>query len=166
MVFLNLPLFDAVIFSLMVSTLIGIAFVDYHTMQIPLLFLLFGIGIIIVLIFKKKHLYIICSVGYICRRNHTINDSGALWLITKRQGMGFGDIQMGIVLGAWLGPMRMALTLFLASVLSLLAWIGVSLVQGFDKNRAIPMGPFLSVAGTGIYIGSFYYPELFHLLII
>jgi len=70
------------------------------------------------------------------------------------------------VLGAWLGPMRMALTLFLASVLSLLAWIGVSLVQGFDKNRAIPMGPFLSVAGTGIYIGSFYYPELFHLLII
>ena len=164
--FLNLPLFDAVIFSLMVSTLIGIAFVDYHTMQIPLLLILFGIGIIIVSIFKKS-IYISSALwGIFVGGIIPLMIVGALWLITKRQGMGFGDIQMGIVLGAWLGPMRMALTLFLASVLSLLAWIGVSLVQGFDKNRAIPMGPFLSVAGTGIYIGSFYYPELFHLLII
>ena len=61
---------------------------------------------------------------------------GMLWLITKRQGMGFGDIQMGFVLGAWLGPMRMAITLFFASVLSLIVWIAVSLVHGFDKNRA------------------------------
>ena len=80
--------------------------------------------------------------------------------------MGFGDIQLGIVLGAWLGPMRMALTLFGASVLSLFVWIGVSLLNGFDKDRALPYGPFLSFAGTGVYIGSFYYPEFFHLLII
>jgi leader peptidase (prepilin peptidase)/N-methyltransferase len=91
---------------------------------------------------------------------------GILWIITKRQGMGLGDIQLGIVLGAWLGPMRMALTLFSASVLSLLAWIVVSLVEDFDKNRAMPMAPFLAVAGIGVYIGSFYYPEFFHLLII
>ena len=91
---------------------------------------------------------------------------GILWIFTKRQGMGFGDIQLGIVLGAWLGPMRMALTLFSASVLSLLTWIVVSLVKDFDKNRAMPMAPFLAVAGIGVYIGSFYYPEFFHLLII
>ena len=91
---------------------------------------------------------------------------GALWAITKRQGMGFGDIQMGIVLGAWLGPTRMAITLFSASVLSLLTWLGVSLVRDFDKDRAMPMAPFLSVAGTGTYVGSFYYPEFFHLLIL
>ena len=70
------------------------------------------------------------------------------------------------VLGAWLGPMRMALTLFFASLLSLIAWIIVSIIHGFDKDRAMPLGPFLSVAGIGIYVGSFYYPELFHLLII
>ena len=91
---------------------------------------------------------------------------GALWAVTKRQGMGFGDIQMGIVLGAWLGPTRMAITLFSASVLSLLTWLGVSLVTDFDKDRAMPMAPFLSIAGTGTYVGSFYYPEFFHLLIL
>jgi len=164
--FLNLPLFDAVIFSFMVSILIGISFVDYHTMQIPLLFILAGIGIIILSIFKKS-IYISSALwGIFVGAIIPLMILGLLWLITKRQGMGFGDIQMGIILGAWLGPMRMALTLFLASLLSLLVWVVVSLVQGFDKNRAIPMGPFLSVAGTGVYIGSFYYPELFHLLII
>ena len=108
--FLNLPLFDAVIFSLMVSTLIGIAFVDYHTMQIPLIFILFGIAIITVSIFKKS-IYISSALwGIFVGAIIPLMIVGALWLITKRQGMGFGDIQMGIVLGAWLGPMRMALT--------------------------------------------------------
>jgi prepilin signal peptidase PulO-like enzyme (type II secretory pathway) len=80
--------------------------------------------------------------------------------------MGYGDIQMGIVLGAWLGPIRMALTLFGASVLSLITWIAVSLIHDFNKDRALPLAPFLAIAGIGIYVGSFYYPELFHLLII
>ena len=88
-----------------------------------------------------------------------------MWVITKRQGMGFGDIQLGFVLGAWLGPMRMALTLFFASFLSLLTWIAVSIFKGFDKDRAIPMAPFLTIAAMSIYIGSFYYPDFFYLLI-
>jgi leader peptidase (prepilin peptidase)/N-methyltransferase len=91
---------------------------------------------------------------------------GLTWIITKRQGMGYGDIQLGILLGAWLGPVRMAMTLFSASLLSLITWIAVSLVKGFDKDRAIPLAPFLAVAGIGVYIGSVYYPGFFHLLII
>ena len=135
-------------------------------MQIPLALILIGIGCVLISILKKS-IYISSAVyGIFVGAIIPLMIMGLLWLITKRQGMGFGDIQMGFVLGAWLGPMRMALTLFFASVLSLIVWIAVSLVHGFDKNRAIPMGPFLSLAGTGIYVGSFYYPELFHLLII
>ena len=89
---------------------------------------------------------------------------GSLWLITKRQGMGFGDIQLGFLLGAWLGPMRMAITLFLASSLSLLIWIITSFFKGFNKDRAMPMAPFLSVSGVAIFIVSFYYPKFFQLL--
>ena len=164
--FLNLSLFDAVIFSIITITLIGIAFVDFYTMQIPLALILIGIGCVLISILKKS-IYISSAVyGIFVGAIIPLMIMGLLWLITKRQGMGFGDIQMGFVLGAWLGPMRMALTLFFASVLSLIVWIAVSLVHGFDKNRAIPMGPFLSLAGTGVYVGSFYYPELFHLLII
>ena len=105
-------------------------------------------------------------MGYFC----WCTDSAGNYVNTvdyyQATGNGYGDIQLGIVLGAWLGPMRMALTLFGASLLSLLAWLGVSLFKGFDKDRAIPLGPFLSVAGIGSYIGSFYYPEFFHLFMI
>jgi len=164
--FMNLPVFDAIIFSTITIALVGISITDLFTMQIPLIFILIGLLAILLSIIKKS-IYISSAVyGIFIGAIIPLLIMGLLWLITKRQGMGFGDIQLGFVLGAWLGPMRMALTLFFASVLSLIAWIIISMIHGFDKNRAIPLGPFLSVAGIGIYVGSFYYPELFHLLII
>ena len=164
--FMNLPVFDAIIFSTITIALVGISITDLFTMQIPLIFILIGLLAILLSIIKKS-IYISSAVyGIFVGAIIPVLIMGLLWLITKRQGMGYGDIQLGFVLGAWLGPMRMALTLFFASVLSLIAWIILSMIHGFDKNRAVPLGPFLSVAGIGIYVGSFYYPELFHLLII
>ena len=163
---MNLPVFDAIIFSTITIALVGISIIDLFTMQIPLIFILIGLLAILLSIIKKS-IYISSAVyGIFVGAIIPLLIMGLLWLITKRQGMGYGDIQLGFVLGAWLGPMRMALTLFFASVLSLMAWIIISMIHGFDKNRAMPLGPFLSVAGIGIYVGSFYYPELFHLLII
>jgi len=164
--FMNLPAFNAIIFSTITLALVGISIIDLSTMQIPLIFILIGLLAILLSIIKKS-IYISSAVyGIFVGAIIPVLIMGLLWFITKRQGMGYGDIQLGFVLGAWLGPMRMALTLFFASVLSLIAWIILSMIHGFDKNRAVPLGPFLSVAGIGIYVGSFYYPELFHLLII
>lgn len=164
--FMNLPAFDAIIFSTITIALVGISIIDLFTMQIPLIFILIGLLAILLSIIKKS-IYISSAVyGIFVGAIIPVLIMGLLWFITKRQGMGYGDIQLGFVLGAWLGPMRMALTLFFASVLSLMAWIILSMIHGFDRNRAVPLGPFLSVAGIGIYVGSFYYPELFHLLII
>ena len=164
--FSNLSLVEAGIFSLIFSILVGIAIVDYMTFQIPFVFILAGIvlsiaGVAFNVIFLTAALWGI-FVGAVI----PLMIMGALWIITKRQGMGYGDIQLGFVLGAWLGPMRMAITLFTASVLSLLTWIAVSLTTDFDKDRAMPMAPFLAIAAIGVFIGSFYYPEFFHLLII
>ena len=162
----NLEMPEAIIFSIIAMSLTGISIIDLHTFQIPLVFIIVGLtasiaGILFKVIFLSSALWGIFVGAFI-----PLVIMLLLWSITKRQGMGYGDIQMGIVLGAWLGPMRMALTLFGASLLSLLVWIGVSLVRGFDKDRAIPLGPFLSVAGMGSYIGSFYYPKFFHLLML
>ena len=164
--FTNLTFNEAVIFSGIYTVLLGIAFVDYKTFQIPLLFIILGIILSIAGVLLNNVILESALWGVFVGAVIPLVIMGILWVITKRQGMGFGDIQLGIMLGAWLGPMRMALTLFSASVLSLLAWIAVSLVEDFDKDRAMPMAPFLAVAGIGVYVGSFYYPEFFHLLII
>ncbi len=162
----NLSTFDAVMFSIFVIALLGLSVVDLYTMQIPLLFILGGSCVVLISILKQSIDVPSAVFGIFVGGIIPLLIMGLMWLITKRQGMGYGDIQLGFVLGAWLGPMRMALTLFFASLLSLIAWIIVSIIHGFDKDRAMPLGPFLSVAGIGIYVGSFYYPELFHLLII
>ena len=164
--FSNLSLTEAGIFSLLFSILAGIALVDYMTFQIPLVFILAGIVLAIAGVAFKVIFLTAALWGIFVGAVIPLIIMGVLWIITKRQGMGYGDIQLGFVLGAWLGPMRMAITLFTASVLSLLTWIAVSLTTGFDKNRAMPMAPFLAIAAIGVFIGSFYYPEFFHLLII
>jgi len=148
---LNLDMPEAIVFSVIAMTLAGISVIDYHTFQVPLIFIIIGVitsfvGILFDVIFLSAALWGIFVGAFI-----PLVIVGILWSITKRQGMGYGDIQMGIVLGAWLGPMRMALTLFGASVLSLLAWIGVSLIKGFDKDRAIPLGPFILCRNRGIH---------------
>ena len=162
----NLGIEEAIIFSIIALTLAGISVIDFHTFEIPLIFIIIGVVASIAGIFLKVILLSSAFWGIFVGALIPMVIMLILWGITKRQGMGYGDIQLGIVLGAWLGPMRMALTLFGASLLSLLVWLGVSLFKGFDKDRAIPLGPFLSVAGIGSYIGSFYYPEFFHLLMI
>ena len=80
--------------------------------------------------------------------------------------MGYGDIQLGFVLGIWLGPVRMALTLFGASLLSLVVWLILSAFKGFERDRALPFAPYLVIAGLGTFVGSVYFPSLFHHLII
>ena len=160
----NLGIEEAIIFSIIALTLAGISVIDFHTFEIPLIFIIIGVVASVAGIFLKVILLSSAFWGIFVGALIPMAIMLILWGITKRQGMGYGDIQLGIVLGAWLGPMRMALTLFGASLLSLLAWLGVSLFKGFDKDRAIPLGPFLSVVGIGSYIGSFYYPEFFHFL--
>ena len=164
--FLKMPINDAIIFSLISSTLVAIGVVDFYTMQIPLLFIIAGTIFTFAGIVIGEIAWISVFWGVFVGAVIPSIILAITWLISKRQGMGFGDIQMGIVLGAWLGPVRMALTLFGASVLSLITWVLISVYKGFDSNRALPFAPFLAVTGIGIYIGSVYYPSFFHLLII
>ena len=163
--FSKLPITEAILFSSVAAMLIAIGLVDLHTMQIPLLFILGGILLALAGFFLGLITWTAVLWGIFIGVVIPGMIMGITWLITKRQGMGYGDIQLGIVLGAWLGPMRMALTLFGAAVLSLFIWIFVSIHKGFDRDRALPFAPFLAAAGIGIYIGSVYYPSFFHLFI-
>ncbi len=161
----NLGLIDSILFSFISSILLAIGMVDLFTMQIPVIFILIGslfnVGGIIFGNIKLSSAFWGIFIGSIL----PLLIMGLTWIITKRQGMGFGDIQLGLVLGVWLGPMRMAITLFLASLVSLFVWLFLSFVRGFDRDRALPFAPFLSLSGIAIYISSVYYPSFFNIFI-
>lgn len=62
-------------------------------------------------------------------------------------GMGFGDVKLALVLGAWLGWQQGLLGLLLALCLG--SVVGLALLAFADKTRkdAIPFGPYLCLSG-------------------
>jgi prepilin signal peptidase PulO-like enzyme (type II secretory pathway) len=50
----------------------------------------------------------------------------------------------------------MALTLFGASFISLLVWLGISARKGLNKNRALPFAPFLISSAGLVFVIDFY----------
>lgn len=67
-------------------------------------------------------------------------------LVTGKEGMGFGDFKLLAMLGAWLGWQLLPIVILLSSFSG--ALIGLSLIAlGRDKDRPIPFGPYLAVAG-------------------
>lgn len=71
-------------------------------------------------------------------------------LFTKREGMGFGDVELFGMIGAFLGYKPILLILFLSSFIGTIVGIPVIMMKR-DKYFPMPFGPFISLA-TIIYI--------------
>jgi leader peptidase (prepilin peptidase)/N-methyltransferase len=75
-------------------------------------------------------------------------------LITKREGMGGGDIKLLAMLGAFLGWKSLFFILFVSSLLGAVVGISVMIVRGKDMKYAVPFGPFLSIAAVAyLFVG-------------
>ncbi|MFT5084040.1 MAG: leader peptidase (prepilin peptidase)/N-methyltransferase [Lentisphaeria bacterium] len=71
----------------------------------------------------------------------------AFKLITKKEGMGFGDFKLLAALGAWLGWQALPLIIILSSFVGAVIGVAGILIYGRDKNIPIPFGPYLAIAG-------------------
>jgi len=80
---------------------------------------------------------------------------GALWLIafifkriTKKDGLGVGDMELLSMIGSFLGPFGVWFSVMIGSVSGLL-FGGLYLVfAGKDRSTRIPFGPFLSLGAV------------------
>lgn len=68
-------------------------------------------------------------------------------LITKKDGMGYGDFKLLAVLAAWMGWSYLFIIILLSSLLGAVVGIAYLLFKGKDKNTQIPFGPYLAIAG-------------------
>lgn len=69
------------------------------------------------------------------------------YLLTGKEGLGFGDLKLLAGLGAWLGWSMLPFVVFTASVLGTL--VGLSLMVILKRGRDVPIafGPYLAIAG-------------------
>lgn len=76
--------------------------------------------------------------------------------LTKREGMGSGDIKLLAMLGAFLGAKSLIFILLASSLTGAVVGIALILAKGKDMKYAIPFGPFLSLAAVAyIFFGDY-----------
>ncbi len=71
----------------------------------------------------------------------------AFKILTKKEGMGYGDFKLLAALGAWMGWQSLPLIIILSSFVGAVIGIAGILIYGKDKNKPIPFGPYLAIAG-------------------
>ena len=86
--------------------------------------------------------------------------SGLLWLVAEgyfrargREGMGFGDVKMMAMAGAFLGVQRALLTILLGSLLGSLIGMAVIAIGRKGRDFELPFGTFL---GAGAILVVFF----------
>jgi leader peptidase (prepilin peptidase)/N-methyltransferase len=75
---------------------------------------------------------------------------GIAWLYRKTrgvEGMGFGDVKMAGMIGAFLGPLGVLLAIFMAAFLGSL-WGGVRLARGGTRRSMVAFGTFLAAGAA------------------
>ncbi len=88
----------------------------------------------------------------------------SLWLIyhifkilTRKEGMGYGDFKLFAVFGAWLGWQSLLFIIIVSSLVGAVVGISLMILKGRDRNIPIPFGPYIAVAG---WISTLWGPQI------
>lgn len=79
-------------------------------------------------------------------------------LITKKDGMGLGDMDLLALIGAFLGPFGAWATLLIGSVTGSILGVILILLKKTSRDQRIPFGPFLAISAMLVTIFSAWIP--------
>ncbi len=129
-------------------TMIVLAFIDMDKQLLPdditMPFIWAGLLVNLADTFVDIHSAVLGAVsGYI-----------ALWsiywsfkLITRREGMGYGDFKLLAAIGAWLGWQMLPLVILVSSIAGTIVGIFLIAFAKRARHEPIPFGPYLAAGG-------------------
>jgi leader peptidase (prepilin peptidase)/N-methyltransferase len=142
----GLPYLAAFLFT---AALVVITFIDLDHQIIPDVISLPGIPVFLLLA------VFVMGIGFWDSLLGVLVGGGFLYLIavgyellTKREGMGGGDIKLLAMIGAFLGWQSLFFVVFMSSILGALVGVVLIAIHGKDMKYAVPFGPFLSIAAV------------------
>jgi len=68
-------------------------------------------------------------------------------LLTKKEGMGYGDFKLLAMLGAWLGWQMLPAIILLSSLVGSVVGVSLIIFNKHSRGKPIPFGPYLAAAG-------------------
>lgn len=137
---------QTLIYIILSSALIIIAFIDLKEQMVPDVISLPGIVIGFILSFFVSYIsFINSALGVVVGGGIIIIIGLAGSLIFKKEAMGGGDVKLAAMIGAFLGWRYIIISLFLGFFLGALAGIILILSKIKKREDAIPFGPFIAL---------------------
>ena len=134
-------------FFIFTAVLIVITFIDLDHQIIPDILTLPGIPIFLLLaIFVVKVPWLEALIGLLIGGGMLFAIAFIYQIITKREGMGGGDIKLLAMIGAFLGWKSLIFILLFSSFSGAIVGIAAMIIKKQDMKYAVPFGPFLSAA--------------------
>ena len=145
---------EAVAYYLFLATLLAIACIDWKHMIIPdelsLGALVLGLALAATVL----------PLGFLQALLGVVAGAGFIWLVAiaykatrGHEGMGFGDVKLAGMIGAFLGPLHVLFTIFLAAFLGSICGV-VLLARGGTRKSMLAFGTFLAAsAALSLFVG-------------
>ena len=123
--------------------LISIAIIDFKTLNIPIILLVFIFTGELIFLFFNTHQFNIMLLGCMFGVGYLGITFIVTSLIYKKQTLGYGDLLLISLLGIWLGPINILLCIFLSALTGLFIWI-IKYFRKIDRLK-LPFGTYLSL---------------------
>jgi leader peptidase (prepilin peptidase)/N-methyltransferase len=135
---------QTLIYILLSSALIIIAFIDFNEQIVPDVISLPGIVVGFLLSFFVPYIsWINSALGVLVGGGIILIIGLTGSLIFKKEAMGGGDVKLAAMIGAFLGWRAIIISLFLGFFLGALAGIILIMTKIKKREDAIPFGPFI-----------------------
>lgn len=148
---------EGLVYFAFISALIVITFIDIDHGIIPDTISLPGIpiGFLLASFVLPSMNYKLSLAGLLAGGGSLLAVAWVYNLITKKEGMGGGDIKLLAMIGAFIGWKGVLFTIFVASASGTLVGIAVMLKTQKGMKLAVPFGPFLSIGAISyIFFGT------------
>jgi leader peptidase (prepilin peptidase) / N-methyltransferase len=137
------------VFFIFTAVLIVIAFIDLDHQIIPDILTLPGIPLFFMAaVFLVKIPWLEALIGVLIGGGVLFGIALVYELISKREGMGGGDIKLLAMIGGFFGWKSIIFILLFSSFSGAIIGIAAMIINKQDMKYAVPFGPFLSAAAV------------------
>ncbi|MGD2270073.1 MAG: prepilin peptidase [Desulfobacterales bacterium] len=144
---------EAVIYFVFIATLLVITFIDIDHRIIPDIISIPGIPIFFLASLSIQP-YLDSLLGILSGGGILYLVALAYSLLTKKEGMGGGDIKLLAMIGALIGWKGVLFTIFVSSAAGTLSGLVIMILTRQGMKLAVPFGPFLAVGAIAyIFVG-------------
>ena len=139
----------------LVTAMVALIFIDFDHQILPDTITLSGLALGLVLAWPREAITVVDALeGVALGGGLLFAVSEVYFRIKKVEGMGFGDVKMMAMVGAFLGWRGVLLTLFLGSFTGSIVGLAVIGLSGGDMKTKLPFGTFLGMGAIAtVYAG-------------